>query len=229
MSNENRDSNFKALNFETKPTGAPMQVVDIDLDPELMVKDFATAYERELFRRNANRAEREKLTAAELYTYFQGLIAIHLEHDNVGTVKDWRKAKELYIPAWIQHVLSQVGTYVDPIRGLKFVPHIKCQYDMKVMLEISDRLGAFRVDGLKIFKDAFPRNPEGDAEVMSMIIAEDCVRSMSPDAHPSSSYVAAFLGFKLREEMALLMMYRVKYDDIVYVHEMLLREESIRQ
>jgi len=229
MSNENRELDFKKLNYGTKPTGVPMQNVNIELDPELMVKDFAVAYERELYRRNANRAEREKITADELYDYFRGILSIHLEKDNLGTVKEWRKAKELYIPAWIQHVISQVGTYVDPIRGLKFIPQIAFVYDMAKMLEVSERLSAFKVDGLKIFKDAFPRDTSGDPEVMSMIIAENCVRSMTAEAHPASSYVAAFLGFKLREEMALLTMYRVKYDDIVFVHEMLLREETLRQ
>lgn len=232
MSNENRrtgNQGFETLDFGTKPTGVKIEVVDIQVNPELMLRDFAKAYERELYRRNKNMAIRYGVSDEELYDYFVGILAIHLKHDNGGLVKDWREAKKLYIPAWIQHVLSKVGTYVDPIRGLKFIPHIEAEYDMSKLLEVSDRLAAFKQDGLQIFRDAFPRNTSGDPEVMSMIVAEDCVRSISPEAHPASSYVAAFLGFKLREDMALLNLYRVKYDDIIYVHEMLLREESIRE
>lgn len=236
MSNKNRDSEFNSLNYGTKPTGVKMEVVEVMLNPELMMEDFAKAYEGELFRRNPNLAERSGLKADDLYEYFVGILAIHIEHDNVGNIKEWRKAKELYIPAWIQHTISMLGTYVDQIRGLKFVPRLMSEdgkttrpYDMSKLLKISELLSPFRMDGLKIMKDAFPRTPEGDPEVMSMIIAEDCVRSITPDAHPASSYVAAFLGFKLKEELAWVNLYRVKYDDFVLVHEMLLREEVLRQ
>lgn len=237
MRNENRDSEFNSLNYGTKPTGAKMQTIEVILNPELMMRDFAKAYEGELYRRNPNLAERSKLTSDDLYVYFVGILAIHIEHDNVGNIKDWRKAKEIYIPAWIQHTISMVGTYLDQIRGLKFVPRLMSAddatkpmtYDISELLKISERLAPFRMDGLKIMKDAFPRTPEGDPEVMSMIIAEECVRSITPDAHPASSYVAAFLGFKLKEELAWVNLYRVKYDDFVLVHEMLLREEVIRQ
>lgn len=239
MNNENRGSEFKQLNYGTKPTGAKMQVIEVILDPELMMKDFAKAYEGELFRRNPNLAERSGLTADDLYYYFVGILAIHIDHDNVGNIKEWRRAKEIYIPAWIQHTISMVGTYVDQIRGLKFIPRLQwpfvekegvaASYDISKLLKISELIAPFRMDGLKIMKDAFPRTPEGDPEVMSMIIAEQCVRSISPDAHPASSYVAAFLGFKLKEELAWINLYRVKYDDIVLVHEMLLREEVLRQ
>jgi len=237
MSNENRGSEFRQLNYGTKPTGAQMQVIEVILNPDLMMRDFAKAYEGELYRRNSNLAERSGITADDLYDYFVGILAIHIEHDNVGAIKEWRRAKELYIPAWIQHTISMVGTYVDQIRGLKFVPRLlkddkgadPMPYDLSRLLKISEQLAPFRLDGLKIMKDAFPRSPEGDPEVMSMIIAEQCVRSITPDAHPASSYVAAFLGFKLKEELAWVNLYRVKYDDFVLVHEMLLREEVLRQ
>jgi len=235
LSKENHGTEFKSLNYGTKPTGAKMEVVEITLDPSLMMSDFAKAYEGELYRRNPNLAERSGLTSDDLYQYFVGILAIHIEHDNVGSIKEWRKAKELYIPAWIQHTISMVGTYVDQIRGLKFVPRLldakskPMAYDLSKLLKISELLAPFRMDGLKIFKDAFPRTPQGDPEVMSMIIAEQTIRSISPDAHPASSYVAAFLGFKLKEELAWVNLYRVKYDDVVLVHEMLLREEVLRQ
>lgn len=234
-SNENHSQEFKKLNYGTKPTGAKMETVYVMLNPELMMKDFAVAYEGELYRRNPNLAQRSGLTSDDLYEYFVGILAIHIEHDNRGSIKDWRRAKEIYIPAWIQHTISMVGTYVDQIRGLKFIPTLTdangkaYPYDVSKMLKISEMLAPFRVDGLKIFKDAFPRITEGDPEVMSMVIAESCVRSMTPDSHPASSYVAAFLGFKLKEELAWVNLYRVKYDDISLIHEMLLREEVLRQ
>lgn len=234
-SNENHENHqkpsfdFKKMDYGTKPSGVKTVVIDLDLDPELMVRDYAKAYAGELWRRNYNLARKIDLQENELYEYFVGILAIHLEKDNRGVVKEWREAKQLWLPAWIQHLLSQVGTYIDQIRGLKFIPHLDHKWDIKQLLDVSDRLAPFREFGLQLFRDAFPRNTEGDPEVMSMIVAEDMVRSISPDAHPSSSYVAAFLGFKLREDLALLNLYRVEYDDVVLIHEWLLREEVIRR
>lgn len=95
------------------------------------------------------------------------------------------------------------------------------------MLDTSSRLRAFEVDGVSMHKDAFPRDKEGDQDMMTMAVIGDYVKSMSETPHPIQSYVSAFIGAKLEEEAAFKVLYRVRYDDVKFIRAMLLHEESL--
>lgn len=214
------------FNFGTKPTTSDLDEIKVKIDPTLMLGDFAVAYEKELYRRNPTRAEQINLTAEELETYFKGIIAIRVKSVN-SKVPDWRQAKELYIPTWIQFVISQIGQVIDTNRGLIITPVYEDSYDISSMLDTSSRLRAFEVDGVSMHKDAFPRDKEGDQDMMTMAVIGDYVKSMSETPHPIQSYVSAFIGAKLEEEAAFKVLYRVRYDDVKFIRAMLLHEESL--
>jgi hypothetical protein len=221
---QNRD--YQNLNFGTKPTSALLETIVVQIDSELILKDFAKAYADELSRRNPTRAREVGLTEQELKDYFDGILAIRIESVE-GYSPVWRQAKQLYIPSWIQFVISRVGEVIDTDRGLKIVPKFAGKYDFDSLLVTSNRLRAFLSDGLALHKDAFPREREGDKDTMTMAIINGYVCGQVATTHPISSYVAAFLGFKLREEIAFKMLYRVRYDDIKYIQAMILAEESL--
>lgn len=222
---DNREP-FANFDFGTKSTSASFESISVEIDPKMMLNDYAKAYVQEFHRRNPVRAEAVGLTEEELYDYFVGLIAIRIESIN-GGCKVWREAKQLLIPSWIEFTLSQIGEVVDVDRGLRFIPTLKHQIDINKLLAVSDKLRAFIADGVSLHKDAFPRGTEGDPETMSMAIIGQYVYSQTKDAHPIASYVASFLGFKLMEEATFKMLYRVRYDDISFIKSMLLREESV--
>lgn len=217
---------YSKLDFGTNITTDKLEKIDVTIDPNLILSDFAKAYLSELQRRNSIRAKSVAITEAELKEYFISIIAIRVQSVR-GNCPVWREAKALFIPTWIEFVITEIGEVVDVDRGLLFTPVFEHQYDIKKLLATSDKLRAFRSDGVSMSKDAFPRKPEGDYETMSMVIINDYVQSISKDSHPIASYVAAFLGFKLKEEASFKMLYRIRYDDVDFIRTMLLREESL--
>lgn len=217
---------FQSLNFGTKPTSTSLESIDVTIDKDLILTDFASAYFKELVRRNPVRVDAVGITEDELSAYFTGIVTLRVECVN-GVCKVWRQIKQLLIPAWIEFVITQIGEVIDVDRGLKIRPVISESYDLDAMFETSDKLRAFITDGVVLNRDAFPREQTGDYETMSMAIINDYVQSQSKDSHPIASYVAAFLGFKLQEEAAFKMLYRVRYDDVEFIKSMLLREGSL--
>lgn len=196
------------------------------VDPTLFVGDYAKAYCAELERRNPDRYDASGISEEDLNSYFLGLIAIRLDQIH-GQCNVWRQAKELYIPSWIQFLLSGVGIVTDYTHGLILNPVYKAQYDIDKMLDTSSKLRVFSSDGVSLHKDAFPRDIEGDADMMGMAIINGYIQSMSEIPHPIQSYVAAFLGLRLEQEANYKMMYRVRYDDVNFIRQMLKHEEAI--
>ena len=45
----------------------------------------------------------------------------------------------------------------------------------------------------------------------------DYVRSLKAVTHVASTYVTAFLGMRLKEEIAMSALYRIQYDDIEFI------------
>jgi hypothetical protein len=215
------------LNYGTKPTTVAMTSIEVKIDSTVMVGDYADAYANELHRLNPVRAKELNLSKDDLLTYFSGLIAIRIQSIN-GTLRDWRTAKRLSIPAWIQHTLSQLGEVVDRDRGLRITPSYDEEYEMAFLLAVSEKLQAFESDGLSLHIDAFPRDNTGNEEVMGMVIVNDYVHSMKVDSHPASSYVAAFLGAKLVQEQQFSVLYRVRYDDVNFIATQLINDRSLR-
>jgi hypothetical protein len=83
-------------------------------------------------------------------------------------------------------------------------------------VEISNKIGAFE-DDLQIVYDAMPRSEMGNEDVMSTALIAGYVRSLKVVEHVSSTYVAAFLDMKLKQEVAFQALYRIQYDDLNFI------------
>lgn len=219
------NTNYSALDFGTVPTTSELTEVKVKIEPETMVKPYATAYIAELQRRNPVKFSAIGLTEEELYFYFTQLLIIR-----VRSVEDkltcWRQAKKLMIPDWIQFTLTQIGVAIDRNRGFKFVPVIDGEVELDKALAISSKLESFEIDNVGMSQDAFPRETSGDLDTMSMAVIDGYVKGINV-SHPISSYVSAFLGSKLMEEQAFSMLYRVRYDDIKFITQMLLHTKEV--
>lgn len=214
------------LNYGTQPTTSTIEEIKVKIDPNIFISDYAKAYKSELGRRNPARDAAVDLTIEELQKYFLGILAIRFDQIE-GECKVWRQAKELYIPAWIQFVISQVGRVVDVEKGLVMIPIYKGEYDINELLDISNKLQVFKPDGVSLLKDAFPRTTDGDKDLMSMAIIDGYVKAMSKIPHPIQSYVSAFLGMQLEKEAAFKVIYRIRYDDVEFIRTMLSHEETL--
>lgn len=211
----------------TKPTSVPMEEISVIIDPQVLLEDFSKAFAAEAYRVNPLKAQQVELTAEEAFAYFKYLLlqrvkCVHLE------CKEWRRLKALYIPTFIQHCLTMVGKVILRDVGLTIMPvMLDDDYiSFEEALNISSKVGSFEND-LQIVLDGMPRPIDGDKDVMSSALIADYVRSLKPVEHVSSTYVAAFLGLKLREEVGFKALYRVQYDDLNFIASALITNKAL--
>jgi len=228
---EMSQNQFQNLNFGTGlPSPVKMETVEVELSAAEMMDDYCKAFINEANRKMPLTAALEgALTLDELKQYCEYLL-----NERINCVylncKDWRKLKVLYIPSFIQYVLSCVGEVIVRDYGIKFMPTLADnpnRIKFEDAVKISDKISAYK-DSLQMIRDAMPRGVEGDLNVMSCAIIEGYIRSWRKVDHPSFTYVAAFLKAKLKNEIALKALYRIQYDDIDYiVAAMQANEEAI--
>lgn len=219
---------FQSLDLgTTKPTSVPQETLKVVISTENLTGAYGKAFVNECYRVNPLRAEQVKLTPDEVQQYCHYLMTKRIESIN-NDCPDFRKLKVLYIPSWIQYCLAMVGILVKRDIGLKIVPEMENPSTMtfEEALVISEKIGAFE-DDLQIVKDGMPRSDEGNEDVMSTALVADYVRAIKPVHHVASTYVTAFLGMKLREEMAFAVLYRVQYDDLEYISSVITAERKI--
>jgi hypothetical protein len=227
------ENNFKSnakkefnLDFGTViSTSAALQTIEVEIDPELIMKDYARVFTANLQRVNHDKFLDSGITQEKVFDYFKGILKIRVESVQ-NNCPNWRKAKALYIPAWVQFAISRVGEYIDRKRGLKFVPVYEEQYDLSSMLEFSITLSSWVEDGIDMFKDAFPRDREGDPDTMSLAVIDNYVKGIN-QVPSINSYIAAFLGFKLKSDNNFAMLYRIRYDDVDFISSSLLNTREI--
>lgn len=210
-----------------KPISVRMETVQVEIPSESLLGDFAHAFVTEGYRKNPLLAEQVQLTEEEMDKYVHYLIYQRVLQVNDQCV-NYRKNKNLYIPAFIQHLIAQVGVVIVRDLGLKFMPVMECAdvITFDEALVISDKVGAFERD-LAIVIDGFPRSVEGDIDLMSSAVIADYVRTIKPVSHVMSTYLAAFLNLKLREESVFKVLYRVQYDDVDFIKSALLGRKEL--
>lgn len=221
-------ASFESLDLGTaKPTSIPQERITVLLSTANLTGSFAKAFVNETYRVNPLRADQVGLTAEEVESYANYLMTKRVEIVK-NDCPDFRKLKVLYIPSWIQYCLAMVGQLVKRDIGLLVVPEMENPSTMSFeeALAISEKIGAFE-DDLQIVRDAMPRSLDGNEDVMSTALVADYVRAIKPVQHVASTYVTAFLGMKLKEELAFQALYRVQYDDLEYVSSVLTRTKEI--
>lgn len=207
-----------------KVTGSPIPVANqeviVDIDPQLLLHDYAANFVSEGYRKHPLLAKSIALTAEEVSKYAEYLLESRIQHVN-GNRRDFREQQLLFVPAWIEYTISQVGVYVNKAQGLTFVPAMKASdISLDEAREISNKIRAFE-GTLQVVTSAFPNHNNGDEDLMTTAVITDYVRSPRQMSHPLTSYLTAFLGMKLREENVFGILYRVQYDDIEYLRRAL--------
>lgn len=228
MDNLSMKATVESLNYSTQISTPEPEIIKVQIDPTIILNDYAQSYRNELMRRNPERFQAAGLEADELQEYFNGLLHLRLQSVE-GNCPDWRQAKQLWIPSIIQYVLTCVGVVWDVEKGLKFIPTCdeNLSHNILKMLETSNKLALFKMDGLAMVKDAMPRSEEGDFDVMQCAIISDYITSTHRIGHPSASYIAALLGLKAEQAVVEGLLYRVRYDSVAYIKSMLQAETSL--
>lgn len=221
-------ASFKTLDIGSAPsTTVPLEIVEVELGASSLLDDYVVAFVREARRVNPILAEQVQLDEQEVMEYANYLLTqrVRIVQNNCP---DYRRLKSMYIPSYLQYVLSLIGEVIDRSYGLKMVPVLRepSTATFEEMLIVSEKIGCFE-RFLQILQDAMPRSVEGDAEVMSTALIGGHVRSYKHGITPSSTYVTAVLDMKLRKEAMLSVLYRVQYDDVQFIIAALLTNKRL--
>lgn len=202
------------------PISVKLETIEVVVTAKDMVAEYARSFVKEANRLEPERNKQVCLTEDEMVAYakyllFKRVQAIH------GECTDWNRLKTLFIPVFLQYALRMIGEVTKRDIGLKIVPVVDDSemadvIDFKTAVEISEKI-AFFERSLSLVQDAMPRGIDGDPNVMSTALVAGYVRSMIRVEHVADTYVSAFLGMKLREEMAFQVLYRIQYDDIDFI------------
>lgn len=226
MSNIN---GFQNLDFtSSNPCPVTTETIVVELTDSNLFDGYAKAFVNETYRVNPLKAEKVQLTEEELTRYVQYLVFQRIQCVKMDC-PDYRKLKVLYIPVWIQYVISMIGQVNLRDKGLKLEPEYTKPDDLMKFdeaLAVSDKIAAFESE-LQVVVDAMPRSIEGDADVMTTAMIDGYVRAMSKVGHVSATYVTAFMGMKLKEEAAFKVLYRVQYDDIAFITSVLTKQKGL--
>lgn len=221
---------FEDLDYGSRSYGISVEELSLTFNLS-MFSDYAKAYYGEIQRRNIRKLESSELSVEELETYFKSLFIIRIKSLGISGFKEWRQARQLYIPAWIQLIISKYGVLNKPEFGIRIVPTIDGIVNVNDLLVTSNKLSSFMDDGMFMVKDGFPREAEGDVDVMMMAVFENQVRGIIRPDNPSplAQLVTAFTNAKIEQDTTLKALYRISYDDVDFIKSMLLNDRRLVQ
>lgn len=224
------------IDYGTKLSTSELDIIQVSIDPKIILNDYAKATLVEMQRMNPEKFATLNLTHEALQSYFSYLVKKRVESVR-GELKEWRQIRNLFMPAWVQFAISCVGEVIVQEFGLKFVPIMDSSvtilglstddFTLQDAFIVSDILRSFKVDGLSVLDDGFPRSREGQKDTMTLSLIGGYVKGIWPVSHPIFTYVAAFLGLKILESQTFDNLYRCRYDEVNFISTMLLHDERI--
>jgi len=228
--NMKRATNFQNIDYGTRVSTTEIHTITVKIDPNMILGDYAKATLAEMSRMNPTRysAISKRLSGVRLHEYFTYLLSCRISYVR-NESKDWRLVRQFWMPAWIQFAIACVGEVLVSESGLKFVPTMDEleNFGIEDAFEISDILRSFKVDGLSVLDDGFPRTREGEKDTMSVSLIGDSIKGIWPVTHPIYTYVSGFLGFKLLESNTYAILYKLRYDDVNFIAHSLLHDERL--
>ena len=194
--------------------------VHVIITKDNIAAPYVRGFISEMYRMNPLYAKTISLTEQELLNYINYLIAERCEQVN-GNYHVRNRNKMMWIPDFIQYVISMVGIVEIRDLGLRLIP----EYEGEVISiaeaqTISDKISLTQ-DFMSVSRNAFPIDIEGDEEVMTTVLVSSSVRSMKVLSHPVNQLITAFLGMRLKQEALHGVLYRVQYDDLEYLTNVL--------
>lgn len=224
----NQRTDYTKLDLgSSAPTTPPLETIEVYVSSQQLMADYARAFVREGWRVNPDLAKQVALTEDEMVEYAKFLLLKRLECVH-GTCSDYRRLKVLYIPCFLQLVLSKLGEVIDRGVGLRFVPMSSDETSMTLAeaIKVSEKVGCFERE-LQIVRDAMPRDIAGDIDVMTQALIAGYACSYRERQHPLASYIAIFLEMKLQETVGYAISYRRRFDEVEYVRAALNSQREV--
>lgn len=230
-------SAYASVDYRTQgPTAVALTTVTVTIDPDVMITDYARQFYEERFRVDALLAERQEKAKGVDHLCWEDIdkYALYLIKQRVLCVenqcRDFRLLKSLYIPSFLQYGLSLIGEVIIRDQGLRLIPEFTMpegkEIDFKEASRISGLIRMFE-GKLQMVLDGMPRTRLGDVDTMSCALIADELRAHHKVEHVANAYAAAFMGFKLKEEQAMQILYRIQYDDLEYIRSAIIRRSEL--
>lgn len=194
--------------------------ITVIITDDNIAKPYVHGFVSEMFRINPLFAKALELSEDDLMDYINYLISERCKQVN-GDFHVRNRNKNMWIPDFIQYVISMIGIVEKREHGLRMIPEYTSEViDIERATVISNKLAQTQ-DFMSVSRNAFPTDEFGDAEVMTTVLVSTSVRSMTTLTHPVNQLITAFLGMRLKEEAMHGILYRVQYDDLQYLTNVL--------
>jgi len=218
----NKESVSKLIGDEVvKPSPSHYDVIEMEISPDRFVGDYAKAFLDQVWSVDEPLANRVNINEQELIDYIYFLIAQRVNFVN-GVKSNGFKLQKLWIPAFVDLLLTEIGEVQIREFGITIKPVLG---DIDVIsfdeaLNTSVKLSRFS-DKISMYTNQFPRTPEGDVEVMSTAFVDEYLKSFSNTISPASRFVAAYLGNQLKAKEVLRGLFRVSYEPVDYMSQVI--------
>lgn len=212
-----------------KPTPVSMETIEVVLSTDDLIDDYADTLVRTAYLRHPAAVDQAKLTTEEVERYFRFLI-----HKRIAITselkEDTRGLQNLWIPCFLELVLTSLGRVSIPEIGVTLVPVEAEPYDDTYTLqdaqETSFKLGALQRD-LHMVSAAMPREKRGNLDVMMTALIQGHVRAIKEVDDPLAPWLSRFIGLKLKEEVQFSALYRISYDSAELIKDSLYLNDRI--
>ena len=194
--------------------------ITVVITDDNIAKPYVHGFISEMYRINPIFSKAIQLSEEELMDYINYLISERCKQVN-GDYHARNRNKNMWIPDFIQYVISMIGIVEKRELGLRMIPEYGSEvisYEQATV--VSNKLAQTQ-DFMSLSRNAFPKDEFGDAEVMTTVLVSTSVKSMNVLTHPVNQLITAFLGMRLKEEAMHGILYRVQYDDLQYLTNVL--------
>lgn len=195
---------------------------------ELHMTDMANAYVQgilfEMARVMPNQWDMMPISSEEMHNYIIYIISERVKAIH-GSCANWRADKELWIPSFIQYLISQMGEVFVADKGILVTCELadKVDYSLEDALKVNQKLRLYAEEMKSFHQDAFPRGKEGSLDFMVTAVIEGVVRSLSVLSHPAVTLLTAFTDMRVVRvddqdaDSVFLERYDQRYDEVPYI------------
>lgn len=206
-----------SLDLNNRSVAVDVVRVKVELTPNQMFNDVATAYSHEVSRITRFESKVTIINESDMKRYFNSVLYLHVQNVNQLMPRDYRNiTKRLNLPTVLVSILLNVGEVTDQDYGLKFIPSMQIDSEQLMspseLEDFSQELLRLENLGLKITTTGLPLpNKCGAIGFMgSQLIENTDVRSYRHD-HPIMGFFRSMFRSNSLSEIIGLPALRVRY------------------
>lgn len=209
---ENFTKTVEKFSGKVQIATSELEEVYVTLNPELWSVQFSEALVNKVADSNHELSKNLKLLVEEVNQLMKYAIKTRVDYVH-GRKVNKANNNELYVPVWVEMIISKIGIVELPEYGIKVIPVYEddvISYEEAV--RISSRIKR-AIRHIAIVNNWLDSDRKGDPDVMTLVLVDEVIKGWKADSG-AQAYISVFLGARLREESLFKSLFRVNYGSI---------------